>query len=90
MYLGLKRRGNESPKIGTLCPAQMAVQVEASKVSVCCSLSHYGHAISLKALRIPRFELETIKGKILEGVGLDRILSVSSRHKNVTFAIPFL
>ncbi len=55
----------------------MAVCIEASKVSVHLSLSHYGHEISLKDIRIPRLELETIKGRILEGVTLDRILSVS-------------
>ncbi len=64
-------------KIGTLCPAQLTVHIEASKVTVRCSISHYGHEISLKDIRISRLELETIKGRILEGVTLDRILSVS-------------
>ncbi len=31
----------------------------------------------IESLRIPRLDFETIKGNILEGVSLDRILSVS-------------
>ncbi len=72
-----KRRVSESAKIGTLCPAQLTVHIESSKVSVRCSISHYGHELSLKDIRIPRLELESIKGRILEGVTLDRILAVS-------------
>ncbi len=73
-----KRRPVESTKIGTLCPAQMAVHIERDKVSVQCYLSHYGHDVSLDHIRVPKLELETIKGKILDGVRLERIISVSS------------